>query len=414
MNCFMSTLRRLSKAGCCFVAALAWAGDDERAQDLFQQHRWFELREVPVVDQYAAPLIKGALASAFNRPLEAERQLKLALHMAKGSEQLNAARDKLVVLYLRQGRTRDATSELRAALKRDPSRADLRSLLDLFGPLSSYQSFSARLPKAGADLPCEVKDDGVWLSGSVNGKKVTWLLDTGFNFSGASEAEARSLGIVIHDGGASTRDLAGGEARTKSGVAERITIGGIEFRNVPLLIFPDSQQPWKEWPMGRRGIVGLPQAIAMQTLSWTRDGTCRASFASTDRGVANLAFDDFNPVVRGTMNGRPLEFIMDTGNQAGTQLWSRFKADFPDVVSTEGVTSGTTRVTQIGGANDRPATQIPELRFEAGGMAAVLKPAHLFAKPVGNDYQHGLLGMDVFSQAREIVIDFRTMIFTAR
>ena len=43
----------------------------------------------------------------------------------------------------------------------------------------------------------------------------------------------------------------------------------------------------------------------------------------------------------------------------------------------------------------------------------MLRPAQLFAKPVGNDYEHGLLGMDVYSQAREIVIDFRKMIFAA-
>ena len=397
-----------------FAAGLAWAGDDERAQDLVQQRRWFELRDISPADRFGAAFVKGSVAVAFNRPQEAEQKLKLAIRAAKGAEQLNAAREKLGVLYLRQGRMRDASEQMHAILKRDPSRSDTQGMVDLFGPLASSANFSARLPKAGAALPCEVKPDGVWLPLTVNGRSATWLLDTGFNFSGVTEAVAQSLGIVVHDAGASAQDLAGGDARIKSGVAERMTIGGLEFRNVPLMIFPDSQMPWKAWPLERRGIVGLPVAIAMQTLSWARDGTCRAGFASTKDGESNLALDDFNPVVRGSLNKKPIDFFLDTGNQAGTQLWSRFKADFPDILSAGGVTSGATQITQFGGSSNRPTTVIPELRFDIGGLSALLKPALLFDKPVGNDYQHGLLGMDVFSQASEVVIDFRKMTFAAR
>ncbi len=397
----MTTLRRLANAAILVVAAFnVWAADDERAQDLFEQHRWFELRGVSVADPYAAALTKGTLASAFNRPAEAERELKVAIRFAKGTEQLNAAREKLAVLYLRQGRSREAVVQMRIAVKRDSSRADLQSMLHLFGPLAAYPPFSAHLPKGGAELECEVKDDGVWLMAEVNGKHVTWLLDTGFNFSGVSESEARSLGI------GSAQGTSEGEA-TKAGVIARITLGGIEFRNLPVLIFPDEQPPWQEWNASRRGVLGLPVALALQTIGWTRDGKCRAGFTSATQGAANLAFDDFTPVVRTTLNGKPLDFVLDTGNQAGTQLWSRFKADFPELLATDGVT-------QVGGARDHPTLEIPQLKFEVGGMGVFLKPAKLFGKPVGNDYQHGLLGMDVLGQAREIILDFRSMTIVMR
>lgn len=388
--------------------------DDERAQDLFQQHRWFALRGVPVADRYAAALTKGALASAFNRSAEAERELKLAIHLAKGTEQLHAAREKLVVLYLREARTRDAVLQMRAMLKRDPARADVQSMANLFGPLATYPNTSVHIPKGGTAVPCEVLNNGVWLSLTVNGKAVTWLLDTGFNFSGVSESEARALGVAMHDGGASIHDFAGGEARTKSGVAEKMTIGGIVFRNVPLLIFPDSQPPWLDWSAGRRGVIGLPVAVAMQTLSWTREGACTAGRTTGGGAAPNLAFDDFNPVVQAVLGGQPLELVVDTGNQAGTQLWSRFKADFPALLSAADVTSSTAHVRQVGGGNDRHTTEIPELKFDVGTFTAMLKPARVFDKPVGNDYQHGLLGMDVFCQAHAVFIDFRSMTVTIR
>ena len=396
----------------CITVAFA-TGDDDRAQDLFQRHRWFDLRNTSITDRYAAPLIKGTLASAFNRVAEAERELKSAVRLAKGAEQVNAAREKLVVLYLRQGRTRDAVAQMRAALKRDSTRADLQGLLDLFGPLASEPPFVVHLPKSPAELPCEVKPDGVWLKASVNGKSVTWLLDTGANFTVISESEAKSLGIVIHNGGGLMGDLAGGDAKSKTGVASRVQIGGVELHNLPVLIFPDGHPPWTEWIAGRRGLFGLPVAIAMQTLAWTREGKCRTAMEPV-AGTPNLAFDDLNPVLKGTLNSKPVEWLMDTGNQSGTQLWTRFKADFPDSLAADGVVAGTETVTQMGGANERPTTVLPELKFEVGGLAVLLKPAKFFGKPIGNDYQHGLLGMDVYSQAREIILDFRHMTFTAR
>ena len=258
-----------------------------------------------------------------------------------------------------------------------------------------------------------LKPDGVWLKATVNGKSVTWLLDTGANFTVISESEAKSLGIVIHNGGGSMSDLAGGNAKSKIGVAARVHIGGVELQNLPVLIFPDSRPPWTEWTAGRRGVFGLPVAIAMQTLAWTREGKCRTAIDQV-AGAPNLAFDDLNPVLKCMLNLKPVEWLMDTGNQSGTQLWTRFKADFPDLLAADGVMAGTETVTQMGGANERPTTVIPQLKFEVGGLAVLLKPAKFFGKPIGNDYQHGLLGMDVYSQAREIILDFRHMTFTAR
>ena len=397
------------------VAASVFAQQDERAQDLFQQHRWFDLKGVPVADRYASALIDGALASAFNRPGEAERQLKDAVRLAKGTEQINTAREKLLVLYLRQNRTREATKQMEAALKRDPSRSDMRAMLDLVGPVAGYPPFTVRRPKnLPSPISCEVTDSGVWFAVLGNGHKVSWLLDTGANFSFMSESEAKSLGVVMHRGVGAMHDFAGGDAQAKIGVMERLTIGGFELRSLPVLIFPDNRPPFDKWAPSRRGVIGLTAAIALDALSWTRSGVCDAGFSLNSKSKANLAFDDLSPVVRATLDSKPIEFLLDTGNQAGTQLWTRFKADFAQAVAAPGVSFGTEHIVQPGGSNDRPATLIPQLKFDVGGLGAVLKPAKLFAKPVGNDYHHGLLGMDVFSQAREITLDFRNMTFTAR
>jgi hypothetical protein len=52
---------------------------------------------------------------------------------------------------------------------------------------------------------------------------------------------------------------------------------------------------------------------------------------------------------------------------------------------------------------------LPEIQLGVGGLHTTIRPAQVFAKPVGDDFHHGLLGMDVLSQAREVSIDFRSM-----
>jgi hypothetical protein len=318
------------------LAVCAWAFDDD--QDLFQQHRWFDLRETAVADRYAEALIKGAVALAFNHPAEAELQLKRAVRLAKRSEQADAARDKLVALFLREGRTVEAARQLKTMLKRDPMpRPETQGLLEL---VDGVGDSTVRIPKGGVTVPCEVKSDGVWLGLTVNGKKVSWLLDTGANFSTVSQEDSEVLGIAR--------------------AAERVSTGGIEFHNLPVL-------------KGKRSVAGLPFVAAMQTFSWKRDGTCRAGFVWNGAGPANLAFDDFNLVVRGTLEGKPADFVLDTG-QTESQTWGK-----------------------------------GDSHFDTGGLKASLKSA----KP-GNDFQQGLLGMDALRQADEVVIDFRTMTLAFR
>jgi len=294
------------------LGAACWAAvDDDQVQDLFQQHRWFELRDAVVSDRYAEALIKGAVALAFNHPVEAELRLKAAVRLAKRSRQADAARDKLIELYLRTGRTAEAVRQMKTMLKRDPTpRPETQNLLEEFRPLSARGDFSVHLPKGAVALPCEVKPEGVWLSLSVDGKPVKWLLDTGANFSTSDDSQ----------------------------VAAKVVVGGIEFHNVTIL-------------KGKRSVVGLPLLAAMQTLSWKRDGTCRAGFASEESGAANLAFDDFNLIVRRVLGGKPVDHLLDTGSEKGS---------------------------------------------------------------AGDENHQGSLGMDTLNQAAEVLIDFRRMTLVLR
>jgi hypothetical protein len=309
---------------------------------------------------------------------------------------------------MRVGRTADAGRLIEDILKVAPERSDLRNALVIFGAFSDRQN--QRVDARRTTFPCDVGDSGVRIPLAVNGRQVSWLLDTGANISLLSEAEARMVGLIVHDSIGRAGDLAGGTTVVRTAQVGRVVIGQTEVRNIPVLVLPESQPPWNELPPGKQGIIGLPVALALRSIRWTKDGTCEtdpvARREAADR--SNLAFDELNLLTRVESDGRPLDFILDTGNSRETQLWERFARDFPLLLKEHG-TKGTRRITQIGGSNEREVTVVPEVRLRLGGVETVLRPANVFSKPVGNDSYHGNLGMDLLSQAAGVTIDFQSM-----
>lgn len=391
---------------------VAQAPNDSSLQRLYERHSWFELRDA-VADKTVPPLYSGAVASAFNRTADAERYLNRAVREASTTEAANEAREALVNLYMRLGRSSDMIRVLDEALAAAPSRSDFRNVRQAFESFRRLPNQSAR---TGRHRPfqCSVSAKGVLLPVVVNGKAVEWLFDSAFSHSALSESEARMLGISVQGASATAEDFVGGTTPTRTAVAERVAIRDAELRNVPVLVFPDSQPPWNERAPGKRGTIGLPVVSALQSIRWAKDGTCQlgSNPTRTARADVNLAFDGVTPLTRVQVWGKSLEFVLDTGNQGGTQLWECFARDFPDVVN-EG-RKNTRQIHQIGGSAEREIVVIPEIRLRVGGFDSVLQPANMFSKPVGNDLQHGNLGLDVLSQAAEVMIDFQAMSLTVR
>jgi hypothetical protein len=320
-------------------------------------------------------------------------------------------RDDRLATYLRTGRYADARRLIDEVLKTEP-RDDLKNVRAVFG---SGPNMSVR--RAAASFTCEVTETGVLLPLTVNGRRVNWLLDTGANVTMISDAEAARLGLASQDSAGRAADHAGGSIGVRTAIARRLVIGRTQFEDVPLLLTPADQMPWRELPPGKQGILGLPLAIALDALRWTRMGACHtgsiAVGASSLLASPNLRYDGLHIVTKVDVDGKTLEFLLDTGNQAGTQLWERFGKDFESLVKEQGRKSSV-RVTQIGGATDRDILVIAGLQLKVGGKDTTLPEGKLFSRPVGDDRFHGLLGMDVLSQATEVTIDFRSMALTLR
>jgi predicted aspartyl protease len=295
-----------------------------------------------------------------------------------------------------------------------PGRADVENVRTIYAAFSQHpdQSVARYRPTL---LHADVSKAGVVLPVSIHGKTVHWLLDTDFNLPAMSESEARLLGVTVDEVSAQVEDSAGGATKVRTAFVDELAIGDIHLQNVSFLIVPDSQPPMDGLPPGSRGLVGFPIAFALRSIGWKSDGTFEIGFAlrRDANSERNLFFDGISPVTRVKSEGKELDFILDTGNVAGTQLWRRFADDFATLMKQRGTKSKQT-VTEVSGSNEREITVLPEIQLRVGGLDTMLRPASVFSKPVGDEFHHGLLGMDVFSQAREVRIDFRSMTFELR
>jgi hypothetical protein len=323
----------------------------------------------------------------------------------------NAARDEQVWSYLRVGRYADARKLLDDMLQTDP-RADLRNIRATFanGP-------NMRVRRGAETLQCEVNDTSVRLPLIVNGRPVQWLFDTGASVTIISDAEAARLGLFVHESEGRLSDQAGGHAAFKTAIAPSVRIGRTEIEDAMFLVTPADQMPWKEWAPTRQGIIGLPLALALDALRWTRSGACYAGSAAAGAAspakATTLRYDRLHVIAPVAFAGKDLEFLLDTGNERGTQLWERFGKEF-DTLAKERGRKGSMRVTQFGGSADHDIIVIPEMRLTVGGKETRLGEGRIFARPVGDDRYHGLLGMDLLSQASEVTIDFRQMALTLK
>jgi Aspartyl protease len=387
------------------------SGSDARLIAMYESHRWFELRDA-IAGRSTVALYSGAVASAFNRTAEADRDLTQAVREAATPENANDAREALMHLDMRLGRSAHLVRLLDEALAVAPSRADFRNMRTLFQDFASApDQQTVRISRD--PFRCAVRKDGVSFPVVVNGKAAEWLFDSGFSTTSLNESEATLLGVTVYDTTATVGDY---NATTKSrvGVINRLAIGGSELQNVPVLVFPDAQPPWNDKPAGQRGTIGLPVAAAFEGVRWTSAGSCQFSPGpTTDRQAAsNLAFDGDTPIARAFVENEPIDVILDTGNQAATQLWQRFADDFPERMATG--TTSTKHVEEIGGARDEPIVALPALPLTLGGFSTTLKPADVFLKPIGDEFHHGNVGMEVLSRASAVTIDFRAMRLVVR
>jgi predicted aspartyl protease len=394
---------------CCFlplVAAICLGLATSNLKSLYDAHNWKELYD-RLQKTKGMPLYRGAVGVTFNQdPEGSERLLLSIIRSAPHSSEAYEAYEWLSHLYFYRGRYRSLVSIMEkrwAAFPEKKEKSQEQAAIAGFRGLPDQVTESTRPSKL-------TREPGtIFIPLSINGNSATYFFDTGAWLSCMGESEARRLHLQIRNSSGTLGQSAGAQIAFRTAVAEHVIVGNAHFKDVSFAVFPDNQEPWSDLEPGRKGIIGIPLLVGIQTVTWEQAGVIELSkqpqLFNTQR--SNLTFDDDHLVVTATIQNQTVSAIVDTGATT-TDLYKRFADRFGNLLNRYGK-KDSTEVHGVGHAEKFDSVTLPELRIRIGDSDTVLSPAHVLLKSIGANCCVGNFGLDLFKQAYALKIDFNAM-----
>jgi predicted aspartyl protease len=390
-------------ASACFGAQ----EDDANLKSLYDNHRWFELRD-SIRKGGASAFYQGAIACAFNDVRRCEKKFRDVFNSAPRSDEAVEAHRTLASAYLTHGEYKKALAQVGAILALRPTDPDALGGHPLLAALADTPD--QRI--AGRHTTVQLEDGG--LPFSINGVHATYWFDTGAELSVLTESEAKRFGLREHQASVHVGDVNGTQVNTRIAVADELAIGSIRIRHVAFLVLPDDQPPFNEQSPGSRGLIGIPVLLAFSRFVWGADRTFEIGPESSHKRVPNagLCFDGNHPLVQLEYDNRPLDFALDTG-ATNTDLYPPFGSAFPELIHSATKTDSY-KMEGVGGAKYMEAATLESLKFSIGGFPVMLKSVGVLLKPTtdASRFFAGNLGIDLLQQAHQTTFDFKAMTLT--
>lgn len=394
---------------------------DDSVRALLEARDYFRLRDLSgrLPRSPAGALARAELEAAFNRPAESNRVVRDALADDPPDpvrfELLSLEADNHLRLH-RYAAAHDAALralELRAAGD-SAEAANLENTARVLAVLRDVPpqtvarraAVSLRLDRGGLPL--------AMLPLTVNDSARSYVLDTGANLSTVMRSEAEAAGMRIRPAGFQVGTSTTHRVTADVAVADRVTIGGIELRDVVFLVMDDEMLTF---PGGVRipGIVGFPVLEALGELRLTGRSVLEVPAEAPRREAANLALDGLTPVTAVSWEGEPLVCELDSGANT-TRFFHPFFRRFGERVARE-AQPDSARYAGAGGAQAYRGYRL-RATLAAGDTVVALDGAFVHAQPSADPDEDGYpvcrLGQDVLAAHGAYVLNFRDMAFLLR
>jgi predicted aspartyl protease len=400
-----------------FVSVLATLGltaaqSVPDTQVLDDGRQWLDSRSLPAPT--APALVRAAAANARNQSAVSESLLLSIVQSQPASDSARRAYELLSRIYLRSGQYRRVTANLdrwARAFPDDPhlgtEKADVEQFRGLPDQINGRRVRSTLRHGPGNDFAVPVL---------INGRRATYLLDTGAWMSVMTEAEAKRLGLTIREGTGVLGESSGKGVKIRTAVAKTLSLGSMSFHDVSFAVLPDVE-PWKSMPTGRGGIIGAPVLLHLGCIRWMKGGWweigCRDGSSRSD--TANMVFFGNHLLLASTVANRQSFMTLDTGAET-TDLNANFAREFAREIQDVG-TKSTTRVEGLGGSSVIDSITVPKLDFLIGGKSAPLRAANVTLQEnsaLGGRCCIGNIGLDLLLQTGRVTIDFSRMTLSLR
>jgi predicted aspartyl protease len=226
------------------VCSTLAAGDLETLRQLTQNKRFFELRRQLVhsgVGTTETLFYRGVVASRFGREEEGIGLLQEFLATKPTPEMAREAQEEISSAWVRLGRYGEA---LRNSSEADPLIASFRDFPPESVEIVEGPPIKATRNRLGSwDVPVQ-----------VNGVDTRLIFDTGANFSGICESEARRMGLSIRDSQATVAGATRSDNPVRVASAD-IVLGSAHIRNVVFLVFAGFRRFARLTGSGSRAMV---------------------------------------------------------------------------------------------------------------------------------------------------------------
>jgi predicted aspartyl protease len=252
---------------------------------------------------------------------------------------------------------------------------------------------------------------------AIEGQPQPVILDTGANLSVIVSSRAAALGLRMLDAQVSVASPVAEQTSVQLAIADRLEIGGAEFRNVVFLVLSDEALTFAEGRYTIEAILGFPvlSHLGRLTFSSSDAGETMAFQPSVRRddpaNPPNLLVDGLTPKVIACLRpeNAPVQMALDSGAQTSS-LRPRFAEAFPERMAATSVS--TEAVGGVGGAVMRESQSIAMLELGFGpNSSASLADVPLNAESLNQPGDHGRIGQDVLRARGGYVLDFGTMRF---
>ncbi|MDP9350105.1 MAG: retropepsin-like domain-containing protein [Chloroflexota bacterium] len=249
----------------------------------------------------------------------------------------------------------------------------------------------------------------------VNDSVRSYGIDTGANLSVLMRSEAEALGLRILPAGIDVGTSTDQRITADLGVADRLTIGEVHYRNVVFLVLDDELLTF---PDGSRipGLIGFPVIEGMGEIQMSAAGELFVPEVIPARPQPNLALHELTPLTRVRWGKQVLLCRLDTG--AGTtQLYEPFYRRFRERI--DAAAEATTRPWGgAGGVRELPVRILSDVELALGDTAVALDSVAVLTQSIvrseAENYLDCNIGRDILGSFSRYVLNFRDMAFLLR
>ena len=253
---------------------------------------------------------------------------------------------------------------------------------------------------------------------TVGGEKMSWLVDTGANYSVLIESAAKRLNVKLSDGSASTQGITGDDNPLRTGIVSEIKLGTATIKNVAVVVLPDKNLNVNFGEKGSyqiEAILGFPVLEALGRITVTSpsgsSGEMRVEKSSPGDGKGSAIYiEEMEPLLAAKISGRDVIFAFDSGADS-TMLTTRYYTEFAgDLMN---LTKSPHGVGGAGGVKAVTAVHQPKVEIEMGGTTDVLANATVLTERMGThlDSVYGNMGRDALEKYESFTMDFGKMRF---